>query len=61
MKLFLKILLFIFTMIIITVEETKSSAVATVLQKETSYSFVRKIQQGAILFDNHNVNYYANG
>ena len=42
MKLFLKILFFIFTMNIITVGEVKSSTVATVLQEKTSYSFIQK-------------------
>ena len=57
MELFLKILFFILTMIIITVEEVKSSTVVTVLQEETSYSFFQKIQLDAVLFENHNANY----
>ena len=56
MKLFLKILFFIFTMIIITVGETKSSTVITVLQKESSYSFFQKTQLGTMLFEKHNAN-----
>jgi len=60
MKLLLKILFFIFTMTIITVGEAKSSTVATILQEETSYSFIQKPQLGAILFENHNVNFCLN-
>jgi len=56
MKLFLKILFFIFTMIIIMVGEVKSSTVVTVLQEETSYSFFQKPQLGDILFENHDAN-----
>ena len=57
MKRFLKILFFILTTIIITVEETKSSTVVTILQEKTSYSFIQKSQLGDILFENHNANY----
>ena len=60
MKLFLKILFFILTMTIITVGETKSSAVVTILQERTSYSFIQKSQFGAVLFEKHNVNYCLN-
>ena len=60
MKLFLKILFFIFTMIIITVEEVKSSTVGTVLQEEISYSLIQKSQLGATVFENHNANYRLN-
>ena len=60
MKLFLKILFFIFTMIIITVGETKASTVVIVLQEETSYSFIQKTQFGAVLFENHNTNSWSN-
>ena len=60
MKLFLKILFFIFTMIIIMVGETKSSTVTTILREKTSYSFIQKSQLGDILFENHNTNYCLN-
>jgi len=56
MKLFLKILFFIFTMIIITVGEIESSTVTTILQEETLYSFIQKSQHGNILFENYNTN-----
>jgi len=56
MKLFLKILFFTFTMIIITVGETKSSTVATILREKTSYSFIQKLQLVNIFFENHNAN-----
>jgi len=56
MKLFFKILFFIFTMIIITVGEVKSSTVITTLREETSYSSFQKSQLGAILFESHNAN-----
>jgi len=57
MKLFLKILFFIFTMIIITVGEAKSSTVVTILREKTSYSFIQKSQLSAILFENYNTNF----
>ena len=61
MKLFLKILFFILTMIIVTVGETKPSTVVTILQEETSYSFIQKSQFGDdILFEKHNANYCVN-
>ena len=40
MKLFFKIVFFIFTMIISTAGEVRSFAVGTILQEETSYSFL---------------------
>ena len=60
MKLFLKILFFIFTMIIVTVGEIKSSTAANILQEEISYSFIQKSQHGAVLFENHNINSFFN-
>jgi len=54
MKLFLKILLFIFTMIIIMVGEIKSSTVTTIFQEENSSAFFQKSQLGTVLFEKHN-------
>ena len=56
MKLFVKILLLIFTMLVIMAVEAKSSTEVTILHKETSYSFIQKSQLGTILFENHNTN-----
>ncbi|GHV60232.1 hypothetical protein FACS1894182_15040 [Bacteroidia bacterium] len=61
MKLFLKILLFIVTMIIIIVGDVKSSTVITILREETLSSFIQKSQHSAILFENQNVNSCLNG
>ena len=61
MKLFVKILFFIFAMIIIIVGEAKSSIVVTILQGETSSSFIQKPQFGVIFFENHNTNFCVNG
>jgi len=47
-------------MIIITVGEIKSSAVITILQEETSYSFFQKSQLGTIVFENYNTNACVN-
>ena len=60
MKLFFKILFFIFTMIIIAIE-AKSSIAVTILQEETSYSLIQKSQFGVILFEKHNANSCLNG
>jgi hypothetical protein len=56
MKLFIEILLFIFTMILITVGDVKSSTVVTIFQEETSYAFFQKPHCSIILFENHNAN-----
>jgi hypothetical protein len=48
-------------MIIITVEDVKSSTVVTILQGETSYSFFQKSQLGVVIFENHNANSCING
>jgi hypothetical protein len=61
MKLFLKILLFIFTMIFITAGEIKSSTMVTIFQEETSYSFFQKPQLGDVILENHNANSCLNG
>jgi len=52
MKLFLKILFFIVTMLIITVGEVKSSTAVSILREKTSYSFIQKSQLGTVLFEN---------
>ena len=61
MKLFIKILFFIFTMIIITVGEVKSSIVVTISQGKISYLFFEKSQLGTVIFENHNANSCVNG
>ncbi len=61
MKLFLKILLFIFTMLITTVGETQSSAVINVLQKETSNLFFQESQLDSVISETHFENSCLNG
>lgn len=61
MKLFLKILLFIFTILITTVGEARSSTVVTILQEETSSSFLQKSQLATVSFETHFENSCLNG
>ncbi len=56
MKLFFKILLLIFTMIITTVGETKSSTVVNLLQEETSCPIFQKLQLSTGILKNHSGN-----
>ena len=56
MKLFLKILLFIFTMIITIVGEVNSSTMVSNFQKEISYSFHQEPQFCTSTFENSCVN-----
>lgn len=56
MKLFTKILLFIFAMLVITVGETKSSTVATILQQESLYLLPQKAQFVNGIAENHSIN-----
>lgn len=60
MKLFLKILFFILTMII-TVGEVKSSIVVNILQKEDLSLFFQESQFSASVFENHFENSCLNG
>jgi filamentous hemagglutinin len=61
MKLFLKVLFFIFTIMIITEGDVKSSTVVAILHEKTSYSFLQKQHLSTILFENHNANFCLNG
>lgn len=61
MKLFLKILLLIFTMCIIIVGEAKSSTVINVVQEVSSYSFLLKLRFNTNIFENHSANSYLKG
>ena len=56
MKLLLKILVFIFTTLITTVEEVHSSTVVNILQKETLFSLFQKSQLATIVFENSCLN-----
>ena len=56
MKLFLKIVFFIFTMIFVIVGDVKSSTVIAILQEDISYSFYQESQHFGINFENHNAN-----
>jgi hypothetical protein len=56
MKWLAKILLFIFTMMFITVGESKSSTAINILQKEILYSFYQKSQSSIVAFENHSAN-----
>ncbi len=60
MKLFLKILFFIFTIIIAVVGESKSSTAVNLLQKEISDSVYQKHQYTTFVFENHSINSCVN-